>query len=346
MPTSPGTAPGTTPGATAGAELRWRGLTVTGRTALFGVLLALPGAIVLATGHVKPGIVLLLSMLPAAIIGIAPQRKRRRVLLIVGAGLAVSLMLGAVLAQWPPVAIAVMTLVALFAPQLARGRLQALGALTMTLCLPLIGIGFSLDADDALGFGVLIMIGTVLAFAISMCFPARTPPAGAAGTAAPAMSAAQARGYGITLAATALISSILGFALPVDHPGWVVGAALLVMRPRAQVRNSRIVGRVVAVLIGVLVAGIVVTVDSPDWVYAILAPLALILLAATSASSWYITAGYTSFLVLVLITYGDADSLGHFAGERVGETLVGVAVAFVCGELVPAVLRRRATRLA
>jgi hypothetical protein len=47
------------------------------RDALFGLALAVPGAVVILSGHVKPEIALLVGVLAAAGVEVPPTRKRR-----------------------------------------------------------------------------------------------------------------------------------------------------------------------------------------------------------------------------------------------------------------------------
>ena len=120
------------------------------RDALFGLALAVPGAVVILSGNVKPGIALLVGVLAAAGVEVPPTRKRRIRIFIIGLVFAVSIVVGAFLAQWPIVAVVGIALIALGSAQLAARKL--LGVLVMSLALPLIGIGFSYDLQGAASF--------------------------------------------------------------------------------------------------------------------------------------------------------------------------------------------------
>ncbi len=50
------------------------------------------------------------------------------------------------------------------------------------------------------------------------------------------------------------ITAAIGFLLDLDHVGWACAAALLVMRPAAELQRLRSAGRVLAVLAGTLAA--------------------------------------------------------------------------------------------
>jgi uncharacterized membrane protein YccC len=305
------------------------------RDALFGLALAVPGAVVILSGNVKPGIALLVGVLAAAGVEVPPTRKRRISIFIIGLLFAVSIVLGAFLAQWPVVAVAGIALVAFGAAQLAARK--PLGVLVMSLALPLMGIGFSYDLQGAASFGVLVIVGSLYAWLVSLLFREYSPPPAPA---KPLMSKAQAWLYGILLALTAATTATLGFATHVEHVGWIVGAALLVMRPSQEMQELRSVGRLVAVLLGAFSASVLLAVGVPTWVIAVVAPAAIVCMAATHTSRWYITAAFTTFLVFWMLLYQQIGS-GHIVYrffERVLETVAGVAIAYFFGLLVPKVL--------
>jgi uncharacterized membrane protein YccC len=305
------------------------------RGATFGLFLALPGAVVIATGHVKPGVELLVGTLAAALIGVQPSRARRKALLVVGLLFAVSISLGALLATEPWLAVPGIAVVALAAAHVAAEK--PFGTVAMNLCLPIMGIGFSYDVAGAAGFGLLIIAGTIYGYLVSLAFKEYPPPP------APGremLTRDEARGYGIVLALTAGTSALVGFTSNVDHVGWVVGAALLVIRPSRELQRVRSVGRIVAVYIGALLAAPLIVLGAPLWVFVLAAPAALVGVAAMHTSRWYVNAGFTTFLVIILLTYGESGSTGHFVAERTAETLIGVGIAYFFGLAVPRAMEK------
>jgi uncharacterized membrane protein YccC len=72
---------------------------------------------------------------------------------------------------------------------------------------------------------------------------------------------------------------------------------------------------------------------------------ALIGLAATRPSRWYVTGGFTTFLVISVLLYGNPELAQVRFNERVLETLLGVGVALFFGVVIP-VLRSRMRRSA
>jgi len=147
-------------------------------------------------------------------------------------------------------------------------------------------------------------------------------------------------GYGIRLGLAAALAYLVAVALDLDHAGWAPAACLLVARPQVDLLESRGVGRVAAVSVGALAAGFVVRSDPPDAVYAVLAVVVLAAAAATCTSRWYITSAFTTFFVCLLLLFDHPEQAAQKINERVGETVVGVALAYVFGWLVPALVNR------
>ena len=63
--------------------------------------------------------------------------------------------------------------------------------------------------------------------------------------------------------------------------------------------------------------------------------------AGTHPSRWYVTPVFTTVLVFLLLLYSSPDDARWRFGERVGETLLGVGLAYVFGLALPAALSRR-----
>jgi uncharacterized membrane protein YccC len=121
---------------------------------------------------------------------------------------------------------------------------------------------------------------------------------------------------------------------------------MLVMRPTQDLLTLRGTGRVVAVFVGALAASLLLLVDPSYGVIAIVLWLVLVMMAATSQSRWYVTPAFTSFLILWSLLYGksELDDVKTEFHERVTDTLIGVAVAYLVGVGFPALLARRKAR--
>lgn len=151
------------------------------------------------------------------------------------------------------------------------------------------------------------------------------------------MSSAQSRSYGILLGLAAATATAAGFALGIEHIGWIVGASLFVMRPNKEVQKLRSVGRVVSVFAGALTVSWLLTQSLQPMMIAAVSAGAFIAAAATHASRWYITSAFTTFFVFWVLLYGDATaaSIEHRFNERILETSLGVSLAYLFGIVVP-----------
>ena len=314
------------------------------RQALFGAVISVIGATVIAFGQVHTGLGLLFGALPAAIVGLGPTRRQRLRILIMGVLFGVFLLAGSVLAQWPVIAVLGMFALALGASLLASQR--PLGLLALSLCVPLAGIGLSYaGVNSSLGFVAAIIGGSIVAYLLSMAFPEYT----AAPRPRPSlMSRPEAWDYGIRLGLAAAVASGIGFATRIEHVGWITGATLLVMRPSKDMQELRSIGRVISVIVGAIAASWLLTLNLSPIPVAIIGTITVIAAAATSASRWYVTPAFTTFLVFWALLYGKTGSGGveHRFFERVLETILGVGIAYFFGLLIPWIRTRTARRTA
>jgi len=130
-----------------------------------------------ATEDPRKGAALAVGVLPAAIVGLAPARRARLSVLIVGALFALALLTGSGLAKVPVVAVAGIFLTGVGAVALARVR-PRLGQMAMALALPVVGIGFSYDdVAQAAGIAALILAGSAYACAVALLWPEQAPAA-------------------------------------------------------------------------------------------------------------------------------------------------------------------------
>jgi uncharacterized membrane protein YccC len=149
--------------------------------------------------------------------------------------------------------------------------------------------------------------------------------------------------YGLRLGLAAGVATAVGIAIHTDHVGWAPAAALFVMRPTKEMQELRSVGWFVSVVLGALAAIAVLRLTPSSELIAILAVLAIAGAAGTRGSRWYVTPFFTTCLVLVMLLDADptvANEQWRFA-ERVGETVLGVGLAYFFGLLLPRLLRRR-----
>ena len=292
--------------------------------ALLGAIYAIPGAIVMLDDRTR-GLGLVLGALPAAIVGLPATRKARRAIPVLGTAVGVPMALGGLLAGVPVLAVLV-----LFAAGVGAALLAArvpFGQIAMTLSLPLLGIGLSYsDLGTAFGVAALMVLGSVFAFFVTMLWPEREPP-----PRPPRPAIGPTLDYGIRLGLAGATAAAIGFILDLEHVGWACGAALLVMRPAAEMQRLRSVGRVVSVVVGALVAIAIVEAAPPAGVYSVAVIVALAGAAATHGSRWYVTPAFTTFLVFLLLLYADPATAQSRFNERLLETALGVGVAYFFG---------------
>ena len=303
--------------------------------AVVGAVYALPAAIVVLNDPPR-GFALAFGVLPAAIVGVLPTRRARLAVVVLGACFGVPIFIGGLLAGAPVLAVAAIGALGVGSAVLAsRFRF---GMLAMSLSLPMLGVGLSYsDVGEAAGIAGLIILGSVWACAVSMLWPERRPvdrrrsPGGAAG---PTLD------YGIRLGLAGATAAAIGFLLDLDHVGWVCAAALLVMRPAAEMQRLRSVGRVISVAVGALAAVVLVHLNPPFVVYSLGALVAIAGAGAMHRSRWYVVPAFTTFVVFLLLLYAHPQDAASRFGERLLETLLGVAIAYLFGLVLPPLTRR------
>ena len=318
-------------------NLRW-----STSSAVRGTTYAVPAA-VLVLHDVPTGLGLALGTIPAAVLPLAPLRRKRYVAAVVGMLAGAAMLTGALLASagaW--VAVPALFLIAVGSAQLAARR--PFGLYVLSLCVPLVGAGLSYqDIGTAAALALAFAIGAVYSWLVSLLWP-ETPGSGPPPVAAhgPAVDAAMLD-YGIRLGLAGASCAAIGFALDLDHVGWAVTAALIVMRPSPEVQRLRSVGRLASVTIGALAAIALVETTPSAGLLAVATVAALAAAAGTTGGRWYVTPVFSTFLVFLLLLHAHPDQASGRFWERVDETLLGVGVACVCGLLVP-MLRDGAAR--
>ena len=302
-----------------------------------GLTFAVP-AFAVTVVDVPTGLAATLGAVPAAAMPMAARRSQRVAATVVGVLAGVSMLTGAVLASggvW--LAVVGVFVYALLGALLAARR--PAGRYVLALSVPLVGAGFSYgdDVRTAAGLAVAFLLGATYCWLVSLPWPERPAPAAAEQPLAPVRVMAD---YGVRLGLAGATCTAVGFALDLEHIGWAVIAALMVMRPDPDAQLLRSAGRAGSVTAGALAAVAVIEIGPPDEVLAVIAALALAGMAATVGSRWYVAPGFTTFLVFLMLLYGNQDQASSRVLERVLETLFGIGVAYVFGILVPRVRHR------
>ena len=318
------------PEASVGDDARPAPIAWSWSTAALGLADGLP-ALVVMPFDVVAGLALAFGVLPAALIGVLPARRQRVRVLPVGALAAVSIWIGSLVANLHVLAVLTIFAVAIGAALLTTRR--PFGRLVLTLAVPMVGIGLSFtDHGKGATIAVLILVGTVYAYVVSLLWPDRpVPPA----VPPPLPSERDMLGYGTRLGLAGATAAAMGFAIDLDHVGWQVAAALLVMRPVEDMQRLRSVGRIVSVTAGAFLAASMASVSPEAGWYTLAAGVAVTAAAATRGSRWYVTPLFTTFIAISLLLYSRPEDVEYRFTQRVVETLVGVGVAYFFGLLLP-----------
>jgi uncharacterized membrane protein YccC len=147
-------------------------------------------------------------------------------------------------------------------------------------------------------------------------------------------------GYGVRLGIAAALAYAIASGLELDHPGWAPAACLLVARPQVDLLQARGVGRLVSVTVGAFAAALTLYATPPNAAYTVMAVVVLAGASATMGSRWYITAGFTTFFVILMLGSGDETEALSKTNERVLETALGVALAYLFVWVLPELQKR------
>jgi Fusaric acid resistance protein-like len=301
-------------------------------TAALGAVYALPGAVVVLSDRSR-GLALVVGVLPAAIVGLMPTRRGRLAIVVLGTSIGVPMFLGGLLAGVP--VLAVLAIAGLGVGSALLAARFRLGQVAMTLSLPMVGIGLSYsNLGKAAALAGLMVLGSAFACLVSMLWPEH------AAAPSPRDAPKPTLGYGVRLGGAGATAAAIGFLLDLEHVGWACAAALLVMRPAADMQRLRSVGRIVAVAIGALAAIGLLRLSPSAWAYSLAAIAAVAGAGATHRSRWYVTPAFTTFLVFLLLLYSRPQDAASRFNERVLETLLGVGIAYAFGLGLPAITGR------
>jgi uncharacterized membrane protein YccC len=310
--------------------------------ALRGLVTAAPAAVA-ALGDLELGAALTVGLLPVCPLPLPPTRAGRVGLGGYGVLAAASILLGGVLAQWPPLAVAGLVLAGgALGHAVARYRRPVM-MLGLLLCMPLYAVGLSYSGLEAVrGVAADILLGSAWAVAVAVVWPQGLGEAEHEAP-KPGPPAVDMVVYGWAAGVAGATCATIGFAADLEHVGWAPAAALLVMRPNPPVQRLRSADRLADVAVGALLAILLVLAGPPAWVYAIAILLVGVAATATSGSRWYVLPTFTTFLVFVLLlAQHPADAEIRF-WERLIETGLGVGVAALTSfVLVPALAGRLA----
>lgn len=306
------------------------------RNVAYGATLAVPAT---AASFFDPalGVPLAIGVLPAAALGLRSTRRERALVVLVGGLAGLSVLAGSLVSPWPVVSVLTLFALCVAVAAAVSNPARRLAPVAMMLGLPLVGVGLSEGSwQHGLEAAVLIVGGSIYACLASLLWPATPaitrPPRAAASRTAMIV-------YGVQIGLASALAAALGFVWGVDHPGWAPTAALMVSRPDRRQLDARGWGRAVSVTGGAILACAVAALAPPPILIAVLVLAVLAVGTGTSGSRWYVFPFFSTTLVLSMLLLGESESPAHWFLERVGLTLVGIALALASAWIVPAAAR-------
>jgi hypothetical protein len=311
------------------------GISWTWAHAIRCAICTLPAVPVILVSDPSKGLAWAIGILPAAIVGLGPTRRSRLRLVVVGLLFGLSILMGSILTQTSLTAVVGIFAIAYGSALLASRK--AYGMEVMLLCAPASAIGLSYtDLSKAALLGLFMFAGSVFSYVVFLLwpeYPDRAEPA-------PRLLPLQlARRYGVGLGLAGASATAISIAIHTDHVGWAPAAALFVMRPIREMQLRRSVGRVLSVLLGSLVAVVFVRASPSTAALSLFAVAAIAGAGGTRGSRWYVTPIFGTSLILTMLLYSNAtvaNEQWRFK-ERVGETVLGVGLAYFFGLVVPSI---------
>ena len=303
--------------------------------AAHGAALAVPAATV-SVFDPAIGLPLAVGVIPAAALGVRGPRPQRLIVVIVGAVAGLNLVIGSLVAPFPVAAVTTIFVLCVLAALLVADPRRRLAPLILVLGMPLLGVGLSESPAAAISAGLLILVGSIYGWLVSLVWPDRPGAQRRVEAAAPRRVMLA---YGLQIGIAGAAGAALGFALGVDHPGWACAAALLISRPDRALLDARSVGRVLSVLLGATSACIIAALHPSNAVLASVVLVIVIAASGTAGSRWYVLPFFTTLLVLSMLIGDEVESAAHWFLERVALTVAGAALALIAAWLVPRIMR-------
>lgn len=319
------------------------------RTPLLIAICLIPSILLCLFLSPEAGVGAVLGLIPAAFQGVAPLRKRRFSVLVLGVLISVSMLLGTLLKMY-----AGMWLSALAIALLALGSVRLTTKYPATflisvMCVPVVGIGFSYSALRVpVEVFALMLTTSFLAWLVSLAFPEYTPspehrtisPQHGVVKPPPPEHRFAPKTFGYLYGAAMATSTLIGFHL--DHTGWVVGSTGFVMRPSDKLERFRSVWRMLSVLGGAALASLFLLLQPGGLLTVLLAGLAMVIAGGLRQSRAYVMPAFMTFIVFLVILYPVQDSGAIWMRflERVGWVGVGILVAAFYEMVLPGLYER------
>ncbi|WP_088825971.1 FUSC family protein [Listeria goaensis] len=301
---------------------------------------AIPVFLIATLVDMSIGMGMLIGLIPAAITKIAPTRRGRVSILIMGAVIALSVLIGALLKSYFGIVGATVSMGA-FAYLSAMFAASKKGVPAfMFFITPVIGIGLSItDFQAGVSIGLSMVLGSTVACMISLFFKETKGV-----KKAPAVNPNKVifKQYAPYFTTAIMLATVIGFYL--DHTGWIVGSVGLVMRPVREMQEMRSVFRIVSVVTGIVLIYIVMLSNAGNIIIAGAAAMMLVLASGTHESKAYIMPLFMTYIVFsFMMVINNEMNATHWwlLAERILWVSAGVVIAYVFGLLIPKFVNKK-----
>ena len=308
------------------------------RHAAVGVI---PAVVLVASGHLTIGVAFAIGLLPTSLMGIAPRRGLRVLYGIVGCLFGLGVFAGAwIFNSLDLVAAALIFFVLCFGATVLASSRPA-GGVLLGILIPALGVGTGYVIADAAGLMVAFIAGSLWSCLVMLPVREFQPE----GNVAERLAAAQpshVTTYGVLLGLTAATAILVGQVFDIPKPGWIVTAALLVIRPIQQMTGWRGVGRALSTIAGTLLVIVTLDWDLGYGATAMVCAVITVLTIGARTSRLYVTPFGTAFLILTIELYDvdNSESLQPIGHARIVNNVLGALIALFYGLLVSSLLQR------
>jgi uncharacterized membrane protein YccC len=299
-----------------------------------------PAFVLIALGHLTPGVAFAIGLLPTSLMGIAPRRRLRVLYGIIGCLFGVGILVGATInsSHTAIVSASLFVVICLGATVVAARR--PAGAVLLGILIPSLGVGTGYTVDRAAGLMVAFVAGSLWSCLVTLPVHEFAPDP-TARERLRAMQPPHVRTYGVLLGLTAAAAILIGAGFDIPYGGWIATAALLVIRPVQQMTGWRGIGRAISTIAGTVAVIITLNLDLGYAATAVACSAIAILTIGARTSTLYVTSFGTAFLILTIeLHQASTETVNQVGRYRIGNNVLGAGIALFFGLLVPWVLER------
>jgi hypothetical protein len=308
---------------------------------LHAALGVIPAFFLIAFGHIAFGVGFAIGLLPTSLMGISPHRKMRLVYGVVGCLFGVGIYIGAQIVTTHNVYEAALLLFAIAFVATVLASLKPAGALLLGILVPSLGVGTGYSVAEAKHLVLAFVAGSLWSCLVMLPWP-EFPQTKDVRALLLAMQPNHVKTYGVLLGLTAATSILIGHLFDLPYAGWIATAAMLVIRPFSQMTGFRGVGRAVSTIVGTILVIITLHLSLGDVGTAIVCAVIAVLTIGARTSKLYVTPFGTAFLILTIELHGitDTHSLNQIGRYRIGNNVIGAAIALFYGLFISWALKR------